>query len=282
MKRSNIIILLVLLLIIIINYFFCYKDKESYENNKSFGFIITRHVNSDKTNHIWKTCINQIRKYYPTEKIIIIDDNSNYEFITNDNVNLENCEIIDSEYKKRGELLPYYYFYKNHWFDRAIYIHDSVFIENKINTDNIVDVKFLWHFNGNEGNIPELIQELLSKLNNNEELIELFNNSDKWKGCWGVMSVIDYDFLKKIMDKYNIENLLNYINNRDGRCSFERVFALICINEKPKLLNNPSIFGYYGDSQNNRKSGSYNYEEYTEDINNGNMKANINKLFFGR
>ena len=40
------------------------------------GFIILRHVNSSKTNEYWKECYRCIRYFYPSNKILIIDDNS--------------------------------------------------------------------------------------------------------------------------------------------------------------------------------------------------------------
>ena len=80
----------------------------------NFGFIMTRHVNSEKTNNYWNNSIRCIRRFYPDTKIIIIDDNSNYEFVKAD-YEYKNIEIIQSEYKGRGELLPYFYFYKNRY-----------------------------------------------------------------------------------------------------------------------------------------------------------------------
>ena len=47
----------------------------------SYGFIITRHVNSNKTNLYWNECVKRIRHFYPTKEIIVIDDNSNEEFV---------------------------------------------------------------------------------------------------------------------------------------------------------------------------------------------------------
>ena len=49
-----------------------------------FGFIITRHVNSVKTNKYWNHCIKLIRTFYPLRKIVIIDDNSNYEYVNSE------------------------------------------------------------------------------------------------------------------------------------------------------------------------------------------------------
>ena len=47
----------------------------------SYGFIITRYVNSEKTNRYWNQSVKLIRTYYPYRQIVIIDDNSNYDFV---------------------------------------------------------------------------------------------------------------------------------------------------------------------------------------------------------
>ena len=52
----------------------------------SVGFIMLRHVNSISTNKYWIYSYDCIRKYYPDNTILIIDDNSNYEFITKKNL----------------------------------------------------------------------------------------------------------------------------------------------------------------------------------------------------
>lgn len=235
-------------------------------------------------------CINQLRKFYKHEKIIIIDDNSNYDFITDDDVDLTNCNIINSEFKKRGELLPYYYFYKNkEWFRRAIFIHDSVFINNKIDklTEKITDVKFLWHFHGGQGENAENVERVLNLLpNNRRRLVSAFRDKQSWKGCWGVMSIIEHDFLKKIFEKYEMTRLLDGVQNREDRMAMERVFAIICIEEKPDIMigadDNHSIFGHCDKRKNNRYSDTYTYDEYVEDLENNNMTCDINKIFLGR
>ena len=97
----------------------------------SYGFIITRHVNSQQTNEYWNHCVKLIRTYYPLRKIIIIDDNSNYNFVKSYH-EYKNVKIIQSEYPGRGELLPYVYFLKNKWFENAVIIHDSLFFHKHI------------------------------------------------------------------------------------------------------------------------------------------------------
>ena len=91
----------------------------------SFGFIITRHVNSETTNEYWNHCVKLIRSNYPHRKIIVIDDNSNYSFVKA-HFNYKNVEIIQSEYPGRGELLPYVYYIRHKWFENAVIIHESL------------------------------------------------------------------------------------------------------------------------------------------------------------
>ena len=64
------------------------------------GFIILRHVNNELSNNYWIVCYDCIRKLYPENLILIIDDNSNYEYITPKN--LYKTTIINSEYPGRG------------------------------------------------------------------------------------------------------------------------------------------------------------------------------------
>ena len=58
---------------------------------------MTRHVNSVKTNKYWNNSIRCIRRFYPQKKIIIIDDNSNPEFLKAEYEYI-NLEIIQSEF----------------------------------------------------------------------------------------------------------------------------------------------------------------------------------------
>ena len=240
----------------------------------NFGFILTRHVNSELTNNYWIESYNCIRKIYHDVKIIIIDDNSNYNYISN--IELNNCQIIKSEFIGRGELLPYYYFYKNNFFDKAIIIHDSIFIKKIINIENIDNVKFLWHFNSNICDNITRNKMLISQLNNSEQLLILYNNKKLWNGCFGVMSVITFNFVEIIANKYNFFNLLNFIKCRDDRCCLERVFSVVCNYENNLLINNTSIFG---DIMKFNKWG-YKFNEYI--ANEETNKYDIIKVWTGR
>ena len=240
-----------------------------------FGFIILRHVDSAKTNEYWQECYHCIRNVYPDTKIVIIDDDSNREFVTN-GVSLINTIIIESEFKKRGELLPYYYYLQNKWFENAVIIHDSVFIKSDIILNYIdmkVSYKFLWHFASHSWDMDENILPLIRSLDNHANL-EDFYHKKIWNGCFGGMTLINHVFLTYVNNKYHMCNLLDKITIRENRCSFERVIACMFQYENKNM-----DFGILGDIHQYCKWG-YSFEEY---MNNSNDSTNqVIKVWTGR
>lgn len=206
-----------------------------------FGFIITRHVSSDIHYQYWIECYNCIRKYY-TQHIMIIDDNSDENILNKNKVdaNFYNVHFIKSEFLKRGEMLPYYYFYKLKPFKKAIILNDSMFIQKPF-TDMILqvkDIKYLWHFDE-----PTHPIDIISFVKYNDEML----NTKNYKGCFATTCIITWDFLEKLQWNYNFLNLIHYVNSRVLRQQLERVFAILCITllKKENIYNpeNISIFG---------------------------------------
>jgi hypothetical protein len=202
---------------------------------KSFGFIILRHVNNELSNKYWIRCVDSIRQYYPENYILIIDDNSDYKFITNEN--LYKTTIINSEYPKRGELLPYYYYLHNKLFDIAIIIHDSVFI-NKYIDISVEKHKFLWEIEHTWDQIDD--ETRMINIFNDLELKKFYENKHLWKGCFGGMTIITHDYLIYINNKYDISKLLGLVLTKYNRCSFERIIGCLLQKEgnKETLLGN--------------------------------------------
>ena len=243
----------------------------------NYGFIIIRHVNSERTNKYWIESYKSIRRFY-NNKIVIIDDNSNYLYIKCNESEFFNCEFIQSEYNGRGEILGYYYLYKNKLFEKAVVIHDSVFINSYIDFNKFNNIKFIWHFTHNWDNETEELN-LLDKIENNNSLRDIYNDKNKWVGCFGVQSVIDYNFLEKIVLKYNIFSLLIHITNRSIRMNFERIFPLVCFAEDNELIKNPSLFGII----HHYIHWGYTFENYLADKeNNSNDRFPIIKVWTGR
>ena len=245
-------------------------------NVNSYGFIITRHVNSEKTNNYWNRCVKLIRTFYPHRKIIVIDDNSNQDFVKAE-FEYKNVIYEKSEHPGRGELLPYIYFLKNKYFDNAVIIHDSVFFHKRINFEKLIGLDMLpfWHFNADKENYLNT-QKISKVLKNNYELQQKINmgevnilglNKNEWNGNFGVQGFINHNFLNHINNKYHITNLLNVVKNKTDRCCLERLFGIIFSSESKKNFKNKSLFGYIHTYQ---KFG-YSYDQYINDFNNSSI-----------
>jgi hypothetical protein len=210
-------------------------EKEDARPEK-IGFIILRNVNSSTTNEYWRECYKCIKQFYTKNRILIIDDNSDYSFVTNDY--LDNTMIIRSEYPKRGEFLPYYYYLKTNFCETAVFLHDSVFIKKYIDF-NVSTYKILLDFGKQNINDGMQYQKPLLNALNNTKLNDFYNKKDNgmWKGCFGAMSVVTYSYLKSIDQEFRISSLIPHITSRDLRCAFERIIGcLLQINMFEKSL----------------------------------------------
>ena len=204
----------------------------------SYGFIILRHVNNKLTNQYWIKSVQCIRQFYPENNIVIIDDNSDASFLTDEP--LHNTSVIYTKYPKRGELLPYLYYLHNKLFDVAVILHDSVFINSKLDL-SVENYKFLWNFPAHPHNEDYEIK--LLTLFNDVQLTKYYKQK-QWKGCFGGMSIITHDYLKHVNEKYAMIKLMNGINNRESRCCFERVLAILLQMECKEQTLLGSIYDY--------------------------------------
>lgn len=260
--------------------------------NANFGFIISRHVNSELTNKYWNQSVKLIRTFYPYRQIIIIDDNSDYNFV-NAQFPYQNLTIIQSEFPGRGELLPYHYYLKYKWFPNAVILHDSVFIHRRIQFEGFkVPVIPLWHHDYDSENIHNL-NRIASGLTNNGQLMNALsdnnnsilslrsfgNNDSKYKLCFGTQAFIKLNFLEGLENKYRISNLVNFIQNRTDRQGLERIMGLLFCIEYPGLSNQKSLFG---DILTKNKCFSYNYDNYIEDLKKGKVIYRFVKVWSGR
>ena len=255
----------------------------------NYGFIISRHVNSEKTNRYWNQTVKLIRTFYPLRKIVIIDDNSNQDFVKAD-FDYSNLTIIQSEYPGRGELLPYIYYLKYKWFPNAVIIHDSLFIHRKIPFEKFsMPVIPLWHHDYDKENIHN-INRLASALRNNSILLRkiakkndlvlsLKSTNDSFNLCFGGQCYIKLKFLELLENKYHISNLVNAVHNRTDRCSLERILGLLFCQEYPKLLTIKSLFG---DIMKQPRAFHYTYDEYSNDLSKKRIIHPFVKVWTGR
>jgi hypothetical protein len=210
--------------------------------DKSYVFVILRHLRTTRDNDLWISSYNSIRNFY-TNKIVIIDDNSSINTVDG---KLNNTEIIKSEFNGAGEILPYYYFLQYKWADRMIFLHDSMFI-NRPFRDSELDnnVKFHWYFTKNGFDDYRKINNFISLLKNNKELTAFVADPDTiWQGCFGATSIIDLELVQYLEEEYNIfKSLVLTIKTRKDRETFERVFGIILYFEDLLNNNNCSNFG---------------------------------------
>lgn len=258
-----------------------------------FGFIITRHVNSESTNRYWNQSVKLLRTLYPAAKIVIIDDNSDSKYVVAER-EYRNLEVVKSEYPGRGELLPYVYYLRNpQWFKNAIILHDSVFIHKRIPFYNLnVGVMPLWHADYDQENLPNLLR-IASYLRNSNIIKRQMVKTEPMvlgmpmrKGgggilCFGGQAYIQHGFLKRIAAKYNIENLVNAVHCRTDRCGLERVLGLIFYTES-KTLARGGIRSMFGDIHNQYKSFGYYFDEYIDDFKRRKIPATVVKVWTGR
>lgn len=254
-----------------------------------YGFILTRHVNSEKTNKYWNHSVKLLQFFYPDKQIIIIDDNSNEEYVKSE-INMTNVKVISSEFHGRGELLPYYYFHRHHFFDNAIIIHDSVFFHKRVQFENLKNIKAipLWHFTKDNENLENRLR-IINVMKNNHEIIKLSENkiinfdlankrNNSWQGCFGVQSYINWNFLDMLERKYSISRMLSAVHCRKDRCCLERIFGILFAIEIPNLHRNKSLLGdirkYY--------NWGYKYEHYMNDLEKKIIKKYIIKIWTGR
>lgn len=200
------------------------------------GFIILRHVNSPLTNNYWIHSVKCVRKFYSSNQILIIDDNSNPTYITDEP--FDNVTVIQSEYPGRGELLPYIYYLRNRFCDVAVIIHDSVFMNRYFDFTNVTSYQMLWEFEHYWDQIED--ESRILSVFEDSALRTFHANKMLWKGCFGAMTVMSYDFLIKLNQKYDLTKLIGSITSRYNRCSFERVFACLLqtMASKTTLLGN--------------------------------------------
>lgn len=261
-------------------------DPQLLDSRFDFGFIVTRHVNSQKTNEYWNQCVKMLRLQYPFREIVIIDDNSDPQYV-HAHADYSNVTIYASDFPKRGELLPYLYYLKYKWWRKAIIIHDSVFFHQRIPFERIkAPVVSLWHHPYDRENYPNLVR-IAKHLNKSNALVSRLSvalmatqrRKQFFNISFGCQSVIQLSFLEGLQRKYNLMNLARAIHCRVDRCGLERIMGLLFAMECPSYAVSPSLFG---DIRRHHLSFSYHYDAYMHDVVKRSLTQPVVKVWTGR
>lgn len=208
-------------------------SKEYFENN--YTIYITRHMNNDTTSRYWIHNYHCIRRIYSNVNIVIIDDNSNPEYLVNDN----NFNDVTFKYINKtsmnkligcGELLPFYMFHNDRPTTYALFIHDSVFIHKPIHKFIFEsDYISLWSFKSLNWYRQLYVNSvnILSKFNNGNELVKIYKQYETWEGNFGCMCVVSKYYIDLLNSKFNFLDVgIKNIYNREDRMVLERALAI--------------------------------------------------------
>jgi hypothetical protein len=249
-------------------------------NDKSYVFVILRNIQTAKDNDLWISSYNSIRKFY-TNPIVIIDDNSTINTV---NGRLTDTDVIKSEWRGAGEILPYYYFLQKKWADCMIFLHDSMFLHRPFQPSELEGgIRFHWHFN-DEDRDDRKILSLLSLLNDSNHIRTSFSESDfQWKGCFGGASIIDLEVIEQLEQKYEfISKLISTIRTRNDRKAFERILGIVACYEKLIDSSTPSNFGSILTYPKAFESQNNNIETAAHIVSQANYNTSILKVWRGR
>jgi hypothetical protein len=215
-------------------------SKEFFEDN--YTVYISRHINDSTTSMYWRHNYHFLRKTYKNIKIVVIDDNSNKEYMNYD-CRFDDVTFIYSadekadqelnceNFKQRGELLPFYFYYKYGTTKYAMFIHDSVFIHKPIH-DDIYEDDFiaLWSFNSFSWyhKLNNDVTNIISKLNKSKELLMIWKEATLWEGTFGGMCIVSLQYIRDANEIFDFLSIgMNNIINRTHRMGFERLLSII-------------------------------------------------------
>jgi len=253
--------------------------KELHHNDQSYVFVILRHLRNAQDNALWTAAYQSIRTYY-TNKIVIIDDNSQ---VNTFNGSIVNTEVIESEYRGAGESLPYFYFFQHKWADRMIILHDSMILHRPFRSTELEGlIRFHWHFSMKEITYHTKMALQFSSMRNHEGLLAFLNGTSEWRGCFGGAAMVSYDAVEHLEKKYGFfSTLVLSIKTRKDREAFERMLGVVTFFEKMVDKESCSTFGDI-----TRYPGSFtdnmNKDTTAQQVQQANYDTAILKIWRGR
>ena len=257
----------------------------------NFGFIIPTYCKTNQHLDVLKYCIKSIRNFYPTNKIIIINDFSLID-ISKPFINDLNINIIMSTQKGAADTSAYEYFYNNKVFDTAVIMHDSMFFENKVEIDKIENILPLWHATNHRKEwdttkvprtqIPDIfknevtthsehiiihIKRILGDTEFTKYALDLYKQKERWSVTFGPSVIISHNFLTELQEKTNILSLFKQLYTNWQRRIAESVLSLGIHYLLGDKTNEKSLNGLYYDGIKHPSSLCHNQPIQIPDLN---------------
>lgn len=230
---------------------------------------MSRYVVAPVHNELWRECYRSIRRAFPNAPVIIIDDHSNMTLV-DQGFEMVSATVIASDLDPgKGEVLPYYYFHKLQPFRKAVLLADGMFILKGEPLSTAIartdDWRFLWHFTRDHHYALDVQQSLMDTLRpeTHAPLRALQSNETQWVGCFAAASIVSWEFLHHLEERYGFFNMIGAIHTRTDRMALERLVALLAI-EATTMPPIESV-SVYGDIHDHRRCFDYRWDDYLRD-----------------
>ena len=251
------------------------QDIIEESKNDSFGFIISTSIRNIEHKACLDETIKHIRRYHPTNKIILIDDGDDTYDIKSIYEKEKYIFVKKTEKKGVGEHLKYKILKDTNLFDKAIMIADKSMLQKKIPDIELEDFKFVMHFTNHrvhwdiileprtEYNIKnnikthtDLIRHIILRDYTHNKNFQKFAldkliNKHQWVGSNGALSIIDKKTLMYIEEKVNFIDIFSKVGTNRDRRACESIWALIAHFCYPDKDFTKSLEGLYYDGTHN-------------------------------
>ena len=216
------------------------------------GFIVATCVRTYEHMKSLEACIQSILVFYePKQVVIIVDFTSNPSMIQIMQHQFPYVRFETDVPSVPADMVMLYFFKKNHYFDLAITLQDSMVILKRFDVEHIKDIEYLWHFTNHrlhwstivepqtEFNIANnihvhddlnmyCIKHMIDNTAFREYCMEIYPQKEKWSGSLGSLSLIRYDALIGLDAATGIIDLMLKMNTNRLRRVIESLFGLAC------------------------------------------------------
>jgi hypothetical protein len=216
----------------------------------SFGFIIPTYISTPESEQCLVNCLECIRKYH-SELIVLVNNGSSIDINEVSKV-FDNVKIVDPDDTSRGEINAYVMFHRHKYFDKAVIMQDSLFLNKKmVSIDKVDTVKFIkyftdhikdWHkvkepktdYNARHSIIThdDLVLHLIESVSKRDrpDFYEFakarYKNKRSWVGCFGINLIVDHSFLSRVHQNTLMLDYYKIVKDKRDRMAMESTLPI--------------------------------------------------------